>query len=66
MIMNKLINWFRNLFSEEKIIIPLVRNGEPTGQWVECKKGDNVYIKLIKIYGYPLPKQIEVEPYKGE
>lgn len=64
--MNKLINWFRNLFGKEKIIIPLVRNGELTGQWIECKKGDDVYIKLIKIYGYPLPKQIEVEPYKGE
>lgn len=44
------------------ITIPLVRNGVKTGQWVECYKGDITYNKLIKIYGEPLPKQIEVEP----
>jgi hypothetical protein len=62
----KIINWFKNLFKEELIIIPLVRDGVPTGQWVECRKGDETYVKLIKIYGLPLPKQIEVVPYKGE
>ena len=56
-----MINWFK-----KKIIIPLVRNGVPTGQWVECYKDDDVYKKLVIIYGEPLPKQIEVVPYKGE
>jgi hypothetical protein len=60
-----MINWIRNLF-KKKIIIPLVRNGVPTGQWVECYKNDDVYKKLVIIYGEPLPKQIEVVPYKGE
>ena len=50
----------------KKIIIPLVRNGVKTGQWVECYKGDDTYKKLVIIYGEPLPKQIEVVPYKGE
>ena len=59
--MNRIINLFR-----KKIIIPLVRNGVPTGQWVECYKNDNIYKKLVIIYGTPLPKQIEVVPYKGE
>ena len=59
-----MINWIKNIF-RKKIIIPLVRNGVKTGQWVECYKGDNIYKKLIIIYG-TLPKQIEVEPYKGE
>ena len=54
-----------NLF-KKKIIIPLVRNGVPTGQWVECYKNDDIYKKLVIIYGEPLPNQIEVEPYKGE
>ena len=58
---NKILNWFK-----KKIIIPLVRNGVPTGQWVECYKNDDVYKKLVIIYGEPLPKQIEVVPYKGE
>lgn len=65
-IMNKIFNWFKNLFKEELIIIPLVRDGIPTGQWVECKKGDETYIKLLKIYGPSLPKQIEVVPYNEE
>lgn len=64
--MNKIFNWFKNLFKEELITIPLVREGNPTGQWIECYKGDKTYIKLLKIYGEPLPKQIEVVPYKGE
>jgi hypothetical protein len=62
----KIFNWFKSLLKEEKIIIPLVRNGEPTGQWIECEKGDETYIKLIKVYGHPLPKQIEVVPYNGD
>jgi hypothetical protein len=66
MFLNKIINWFKNLFREELIIIPLVQDGAPTGQWVECKKGDETYIKMVKLYGYPLPKQIEVVPYKAE
>jgi len=53
----KIFNIFR-----KKIIIPLVRKGVENGQWVECYKGDSTYKKLIKIYGEPLPKQIEVEP----
>ena len=57
---------FKRLFEEETIIIPLVRDGKPTGQWVECKQGDETYIKLIKVYGYPLPKQIETVPYNEE
>ena len=57
---------FFNIFKKKPIIIPLVRNGVKTGQWVECYKGDDTYQKLIKIYGEPLPKQIEVVPYKGE
>lgn len=55
----KLFNIFR-----KKIIIPLVRNGVPTGQWVECYKNDDIYKKLVIVYGLPLPKQIEVEPIK--
>ena len=34
---------------EKKIIIPLVRNGVKTGQWVECYKGDDTYKKLVII-----------------
>jgi hypothetical protein len=59
------MNFFKKLF-KKKIIIPLVRKGIPTGQWVECYKGDDIYEKLIKVYGDPLPTQIEVEPYKPE
>jgi hypothetical protein len=55
----KIFNWFK----KKPIIIPLVRNGVPTGQWVECYKGDIYHKKLIEIYGEPLPKQIEVVPY---
>jgi hypothetical protein len=61
-----IINWFKNLFKEELIIIPLTTNGKENGLWVECRKGDETYVKLIKIYGLPLPKTIETEPYKGE
>lgn len=60
-----MIKRFFNLF-RKKIIIPLVRKGVPTGLWVECYKGDDVYKKLIVLYGDPLPTQIEVEPYKPE
>ena len=66
MFLNKLASWYKKLVKEEKIIIPLVRDGKPTGQWVECEQGDETYIKLIKIYGYPLPQQIEVVPYNKE
>ena len=59
------MNFFKKLF-KKKIIIPLVRKGIPTGQWVECYKGDDIYKKLIKVYGDPLPTKIEVEPYKSE
>jgi hypothetical protein len=59
------MNFFKKLF-KKKIIIPLVRKGIPTGQWVECYKGDDIYKKLIKVYGDPLPTQIKVEPYKPE
>lgn len=55
-----------NIFKKKPIIIPLVRNGVPTGQWVECYKGDDIYKKLVILYGEPLPKQIEVEPLKPE
>jgi len=59
------MNWFQKLF-KKKIIIPLVRKGVATGQWVECYKGDDIYNKLIVLYGKPLPKQIEVEPLTKE
>lgn len=55
-----------NIFKKKPIIIPLVRNGVKTGQWVECYKGDDIYKKLVILYGKPLPKQIEVEPLKPE
>ena len=56
-----------NIFKKKKpIIIPLVKKDVPTGQWVECFKGDDVYKKLVILYGEPLPKQIEVEPYQPE
>jgi hypothetical protein len=55
------MNWFQKLF-KKKIIIPLVRKGIPTGQWVECYKNDHIYLQLTAVYGKPLPKQIEVEP----
>lgn len=61
-----MINWIKNIFKKEPIIIPLVRNGIPTGQWVECFKNDTTYKKLVKIYGLPLPHQIEVVPYEGD
>jgi|NOAtaT_7_FD_contig_21_9122592_length_605_multi_3_in_0_out_0_2 hypothetical protein len=66
MFLSKLTNWYKRLIKEKLIIIPLVRDGKPTGQWVECRKGDDTYIKLLKLYGHPLPEQIEVVPYKGE
>ena len=62
---NLMLNWIKNIF-KKKIIIPLVRDGVPTGQWVECYKGDYIYKKVVIIYGEPLPKQIEVVPYKEE
>lgn len=52
---------FKNLF-RKKLIIPLTTNGKENGLWVECYKGDDVYKKLVKIYGEPLPKTIETEP----
>lgn len=57
-----MINWVKNIFKKETIIIPLVRNAVKTGQWVECYKGDSTYKKLVKIYGLPLPTEIEVVP----
>lgn len=60
------MNWFKRIFKKKPIIIPLVRKGVSTGQWVECFKGDDIYKKLIVLYGDPLPKEIEVEPYKPE
>jgi hypothetical protein len=60
------MNWFKRIFKKKPIIIPLVRKGVPTGQWVECFKGDDIYKKLVILYGDPLPKQIEVEPLKSE
>ena len=61
-----MIKKFFNLFKKKPIIIPLVRKGVPTAQWVECFKGDDVYKKLVVLYGEPLPTQIEVEPYNPE
>jgi hypothetical protein len=61
-----MIKKFFNLFKKKPIIIPLVRKGVPTGQWIECFKGDDIYKKLVMLYGDPLPIQIEVEPYKPE
>jgi hypothetical protein len=55
--MNRIFNLFR-----KKIVIPLTRNGQPTGQWVEVYKNDKYYRILVSQYGEPLPKQIEVEP----
>ena len=55
-----------NIFKKKPIIIPLVRNGVKTGQWIECYKGDDIYKKLVVLYGDPLPKQIGVEPLKPE
>ena len=52
------------LIKGKLITIPLVRNGEPTGQWVECYKNDYVYKILVLNYGEPLPNQIEVESVK--
>jgi hypothetical protein len=56
-----MIENFLNLF-RKKIIIPLVRRGIPTGQWVEIYKNDKYYKVLVREYGEPLPSQIEVEP----
>ena len=55
-----------NIFKKKLIIIPLVFNGQANGQWVECFKGDDTYNKLVKLYGEPLPKQIEVKPVEPE
>jgi hypothetical protein len=61
---NKINNFFTRLIKGKLITIPLVRNGEPTGQWVECYKNDYVYKILVLNYGEPLPNQIEVESVK--
>jgi hypothetical protein len=53
-------------FKKKPIIIPLVKNGIKNGLWIECYKGDDTYKKLVLLYGEPLPKQIEVVPYKEE
>jgi len=59
------MSFLKKLFKNQSTIkIPLVRNGKETGQWVECQKGDSIYNQLIKAYGEPLPKKIEVEPLK--
>lgn len=55
--MRRLLNLFK-----KPIIIPLVRKGILTGQWVEVYKNDKYYKMLIQRYGLPLPQQIEVEP----
>ena len=60
------MKWIKNIFKKKPIIIPLVRDGEKTGQWVECYKGDETYNKLVILYGEPLPAQIEVVPVKKE
>lgn len=54
-----------NIF-KKKIIIPLTTNGKENGLYVECYKGDDVYIKLVKIYGKPLPKTIETIPHEQQ
>ena len=59
---NKILNWFK----KKHIIIPLTTNGEEIGLWIECYKGDDTYKKLVKIYGKPLPKQIETKPHEEE
>jgi len=61
---NKINSFFTRLIKGKLITIPLVRNGEPTGQWVECYKNDYVYKILVLNYGEPLPNQIEVESVK--
>lgn len=60
------MNWIKNIFKKKPIIIPLTTNGVKNGLWVECFKGDETYNKLVKIYGEPLPKQIETVPVKEE
>lgn len=60
------MKWVKNIFKKKPIIIPLVNKGVKNGQWIECYKGDEVYNKLVKIYGEPLPKEIEVVPYKED
>jgi hypothetical protein len=60
----KIINFFTRLIKGKLITIPLVSNGTPTGQWVECYKNDYVYKILVQNYGEPLPIQIEVESVK--
>jgi hypothetical protein len=62
----KIVNWFKNIFKKKPIIIPLVRNGIKTGQWIECYKGDETFKKLVQVYGEPLPTQIEVVPYNED
>lgn len=61
-----ILNIFRKKKKPEPIIIPLVRNGNPTGMRVECFKDDETYKKLVIIYGEPLPKQIETILLKPE
>lgn len=59
-----MINWIRNLFKGKLIVIPLTTDGVKNGLWVECRKGDKTYKKLVKIYGKPLPTEIETKPYE--
>jgi hypothetical protein len=59
-------NWIKNIFKKKPIIIPIITNGVKNGLWVECFKGDETYIKLVKIYGLPLPKTIETIPINKE
>jgi hypothetical protein len=58
-----MMSWIKNIF-KKKIIIPLTTNGVKNGLWVECYKGDDIYKKLVMIYGEPLPKEIETVPVK--
>ena len=60
----QILKWIKGIFKKEPIIIPLTTNGVKNGLWVECFKGDNTYKKLVKIYGLPLPKEIETVPYE--
>ncbi len=62
----KLLEKIFNLFKKKPIIIPLTVNGKPNGTWIEVYKNDKYYDILVKRYGLPLPKNIEVEPADKE
>jgi hypothetical protein len=58
-----MFNWFKK---KKLIKIPLTQNGIEKGLWVECCEGDDIYNKLVKAYGLPLPKTIETAPFLKE